>query len=121
MGGVAGTALRQVLCCAVAALAVTGVTSCGAGANVTCAGQCAPPYELQVDFHPGTSLAAAEHILSLCADHDPVVIRTGKVEDEASGWRRALIYTHVFGKTARTARLLNCLRSSGAAEAGWPD
>jgi hypothetical protein len=121
MGGVVRAARQQVLCCAVAALALTGVTGCTAAATTTCAGQCAPPYELQVDFHPGTALAAAQHVLRSCADHNPVVIRIGRLEVQATGRRRALIYTHVFGNTARTAGLLKCLRSSGVAEAGWPD
>lgn len=109
---------RQVLCCAVA-LSLIGLTSC-ASATVTCAGQCSPPYGLQVDFHPGTALAVAEQVLTSCADHNPVVIRMGKLTDQSGGWHRAAIYTHVFGNTARTAGLLKCLRSSGA-EAGWPD
>lgn len=121
MGGAASTARQQVLCCAVAASALIGLTSCATGATVTCAGQCAPPYDLQVAFHPGTAVATADHILSLCADHNPVVIRIGKVEHQASGWSRALIYTHVFGDTAKTAGLLKCLRASGVANAGWPD
>jgi hypothetical protein len=121
MAGVVRTVRQQVLCCAVAALALMGVASCTTGPTVTCAGQCAKPYELQVDFHPGTAPATAEHILSSCAVHNPVVIRIGRLEDRASGWRRALIFTTVFGNTPRTAGLLKCLRSAGVAEAGWPD
>lgn len=104
------------------ALALAGMTSC-THAPVICAGQCAPPYELEVDFHPGTSPAAAEKILRSCAARNPVVIRIGTLHNLSAprGWSRAVIYTHVFGKTARTAALLRCLRSSGRAIAAWPD
>ena len=108
--------------CVVTALALAGVASC-TRAPVNCAGQCAPPYELEVDFHPGTSPAAARQILQSCAGHNPVVIRIGTLRDQSGppGWSRALIYTRVFGKTARTAGLLKCLTSSGRAIAAWPD
>jgi hypothetical protein len=102
-----------------AALGLAGATGC-TRAPVTCAGQCAPPYELQVYFHEGTAPAAAEHVLTSCADHNPVVIRIGKLKDHAGEWS-ALIYTHVFGNTPRTTGLLRCLHSSGVSEAGWPD
>jgi hypothetical protein len=52
--------LRGLLCCAPVALAAAGVTSRTAGAPVACAGQCAPPYELQVLFRTGTSDASAQ-------------------------------------------------------------
>ena len=120
MGGLLTTVRRQLVWCAVAALSLIGVTSC-ASATVTCAGQCAPPYELEVSFHPGTTHATAEKVLRACADHNPVVISIGKLQNQASGWSRALIYTHVFGKTTQTAGLLKCLKSSGLAFAAWPD
>jgi hypothetical protein len=104
----------------VTALTLTGLISCGRE-PVACAGQCAPPYELEVDFHPGTSPAEAEKILETCTDHNPVVIRIGALHDLANGYSKALIYTHVFGKTARTRGLLRCLASEGVALAGWPD
>ena len=77
---------------------LAGVASC-TRVPVICAGQCAPPYELEVDFHPGTSPAAAEKILNSCAGRNPVVIRIGTLHDLSAppGWSRALIYTHVFG------------------------
>jgi hypothetical protein len=117
-----GTFQRSAVCCLVTALALAGVTSC-AHVPVISAGQCAPLYELWVDFRPGTSPAAAEKILKSCAAHNPVVIRIGTLRDLSAprGWSRVLIYTHVFGQTARTAGLLRCLRSSGRAIAAWPD
>ena len=104
------------------ALALAGVTSC-TRVPVICAGQCAPPYELEVDYHPGTSPTAAQKILKSCAGHNPAVIRIGTLHDLSAprGWSRALIDAHVFGRTARTAALLQCLNSSGRAMAAWPD
>lgn len=104
---------------ALALSALVGINGCGS-APIACAGQCAPPYELQVDFHPGTTHNTAQKLLASCADHDPVVIRAGKLRDLGGGISQAMIYTHVLGDTSRTTRLLKCLRSSGIATAGWP-
>ena len=105
-----------------AAPVLMSVTSCGSGTSATaCAGQCAPPYELQVDFRTGTTHAAAQEVLTSCAGHDPVVIRVGTLRDLGDAGSMATIYTHVFGNTAQTSGLLKCLRSSGVAMAGWPD
>jgi hypothetical protein len=87
---------------------------------VICAGQCEPPYVLQVIFARGTTAATAAKILRTCADHDPVVIRVGAVRKRGVE-SQAYIYAHVFGDTARTAGLLRCLRSARVAGAGWPD
>jgi hypothetical protein len=105
---------------ALALLALAGINGCGS-APIACAGQCAPPYELQVDFHPGTTHTTAQKLLGSCADHDPVVIRVGTLRDLGGGISQAMIYTHVFGDTPRTTRLLKCLRTPGIATAGWPD
>jgi len=113
--------LRALLCCAPAALAVVSLTSCTASAPVACAGQCAPPYELQVLFRAGTPHGTAQKILGSCADHDPVVIRIGELHDTPEDQGAAYIYTHVFA-TARTARLIKCLQSSSSVvTVGWPD
>ena len=113
--------LRALLCCAPVVLAVVSLTSCTASAPVACAGQCAPPYELQVLFRAGTPDATAQKILGSCADHDPVVIRIGALHDTPEDQSEAYIYTHVFA-TARTARLIKCLQSSsGVVTVGWPD
>jgi hypothetical protein len=113
--------LRALRGCAAAALAVAGLASCTAGAPVACAGQCAPPYELQVHFRAGIPGATAQKILGSCVNHDPVVIRIGTLHDIPEGRSEAYIYTHVFA-TARTVRLVKCLQSSsGVATVGWPD
>jgi hypothetical protein len=113
--------LRALLCYALAAPAVLGLTSCTASAPVACAGQCAPPYELQVLFRAGTPDATAQKILGSCTDHDPVVIRVGAPHNTPGDQSEAYIYTHVFA-TARTARLIKCLQSSsGVVTVGWPD
>jgi hypothetical protein len=90
------------------------------GSGTACGGQCAAPYVLQVDFHPGTTPAAAQRLLTRCAARNPVVIRIGSLRELGGGLSRALIYTHVLGPTARTSGLLRCLRSAGVASAAWP-
>jgi len=108
--------------CVLAVPALLSVTSCGSSTSaIACAGQCAPPYELQVDFHAGTTPATAHKVLTSCAGHNPVVIRVGTLRDLGDGWSTAMIYTRVFGTMAQTSGLLKCLRSSGAAMAAWPD
>jgi hypothetical protein len=108
-------------CFALALPAIVSISGCGS-APASCGGQCAPPYELQVDFQPGTAHAAAQELLTSCAAHNPVVIRIGTLHDAVAGDIRAMIYTRVFGDTPRTAGLLRCMRLSGlVVTAGWPD
>jgi hypothetical protein len=64
----------------VTALGLAGVASC-TRVPLICAGQCTPPYELEVDFHPGTSPGAAEKVLNSRAGRNPVVIRIGTLHD----------------------------------------
>jgi hypothetical protein len=90
------------------------------GSSNACAGQCAPPYVLQVDFHPGTTPAAARRLLTRCAARNPAVIRIGSLRELGGGLSRAMIYTRVLGPTARTSELLRCLQSAGTASAAWP-
>jgi hypothetical protein len=106
----------------VALAALGGVSSCSfAHRQVVCAGQCAPPYELEVNFQQGTAAAVADKILMSCADHNPVVIRIGVLQREADGLSRAMVYTHVLGNTDRTGGLVKCLRTSGVTQGvGWP-
>jgi hypothetical protein len=110
-------------CCALALPAVLSLGGCSsAKAPVACAGQRAPPYELQVGFHPGTAKAAAQKLLTRCADHNSVVIRVGMLRDAGGGAVQAMIYTKAFGDTSRTSGLLSCLRGSGlVVTAAWPD
>lgn len=108
--------------CVLAAPVLMSVASCGSSTSATaCAGQCAPPYELQVDLRAGITHATAQKVLTSCAGHDPVVIRIGTLRDLGDAGSTATIYTHVFGNTAQTSGLLKCLRSSGVATAAWPD
>jgi hypothetical protein len=90
------------------------------GSRSACGGQCAPPYVLQVDFHPGTTPAAAQRLLTRCAARNPAVIRIGSLRELGGGLSRAMIYTRVLGPTARTSGLFKCLQSTGVASAGWP-
>ena len=108
--------------CVLAVPALMSVTSCGSSTGATaCAGQCVPPYELQVNFHAGTTHATAHKVLTSCADNNPVVIKVGTLRDLGDVGSTAIIYTHVFGNTEQTSGLLQRLRSSGAATAAWPD
>jgi hypothetical protein len=95
------------------------LASCGRQ-QVLCAGQCAPPYHVDVIFKSGTSLVTARKVLTSCAAHNPVVIRVGRLRHLGDGVNEATVYTHAFGDTARTSGLLTCLRSSGVARLGWP-
>ena len=107
--------------CVLAGPALMSVTSCGSSTIATsCAGQCAPPYELQVNFRAGTTHATAQKVLTSCAGHNPVVIRVGTLHELGGDvGSTATIYTNVFGDTGQASGLLKCLRS-GAAEAAWP-
>ncbi len=112
--------------CVLTAPVLMSVTSCGSSTSTStsataCAGQCAPPYELQVLFRTGTTHATAQKVLTSCAGHNPVVISVGTLRELGDAGSAAIIYTHVFGDTAQTSGLLKCLRSSGVATAAWPD
>jgi hypothetical protein len=73
---------RMTVCAGLAMAAIIAASSCGSvGQNVACAGQCAPPYELEVDFQQGTTATAAQEILRSCTDHNPVVIRIGALHE----------------------------------------
>lgn len=92
----------------------------GCGSTAVCGTQCGPPYELSVIFQPGTTLAAAQQLLTACTDGDPVVIRVGPLRDNGDGTSQATIYTKVLGESPRTAGLLTCLHNSTrGVDAGW--
>jgi hypothetical protein len=114
--------LRSLAACALLSSAVVSFSGCGS-THVVCVGmQCGPPYDLDVEFQPGTTDGAAQQLLASCTDHNPVVIRVGPLLDIAGGRMDAVIYTQVMGDTARIARLVTCLRhSSLRAIAGFPD
>src|SRR5208282_917926 len=38
------------------------------------AGQCSPPYQLDVRFHVDTSLATEQAVVAACTSHNPVVL-----------------------------------------------
>jgi hypothetical protein len=91
-----------------------GMAGCGTS-KPACAGQCSPPFELDVMFKAATPASAARAVLAGCG-HDPVVIRIGKL----SG-RRAIVYTRVGYRQPRTSALLKCLGSAPSVQAAaWP-
>ncbi len=113
------TALRRPgLATTSAALALAVLPGC-ASPPVVCAGQCAPPYELQVSFKAGTPPATVRSVLARCAAHDPVVIRVGQVQARPGELIVVMVYTRSM-RTVRTSALVGCLQSAGAG-AGWPD
>lgn len=91
-----------------------------------CAGQCGPPFQLQVNFRPGTTTRAATAALSGCAAN-PLVVRIGRVDHSRgpAGPPRSLtatIYTSSMRATTRNDHLLRCLRRSPSViSAGYPD
>jgi hypothetical protein len=123
------TAVAAALALATPLLAVT---SCGAQ---TCAGQCGPPFQLQVVFRPGTSTPAAVAAMDRCADN-PQVVRIGHRLSrfqgspnpmEPAGSRTATIYTRLLLTYTRSQqrqqqRLLACLHQSPlVGSEGFPD
>ncbi len=117
---VRGVAVPTVARAALAVTASLAGSGCATATQVGCAGQCGPPYELQVFFKAGTSRQAADSVLTRCGGNR-VVIRVGKLLPLGQGQSTAMVYTRVLGYSARTSALLKCLRSSGVASAGWPD
>lgn len=109
--------LRSVALCALALQGMLTVTSCGV--HYACAGQCAPPCELQVNFSAGTAHTTAQKVLTTCVDHNPVGIRITRLRVLGGGLSQSLIYTHAV-RSARALELTKCLNSSGVAVAGWP-
>jgi hypothetical protein len=108
---------RAGLAAAAAVLALAVLPGCG-GPPPACAGQCAPPYELQVTFKAATPPGTVRSVLARCAAHDPVVIRVGQALARKGEFIAVMVYTRSM-KTAPTAALLDCLQSAGAGT-GWP-
>jgi len=109
-----------------AAVALAPVLLSGSGCSVrSCAGQCGPPFQLQVVFRHGTSKPAAVAAMRPCRA-DPLVISIGQPY-RASGpatpgqWA-AIIYTKKMLLGPGPVPLLTCLhRSPAVMTASWPD
>ncbi len=90
----------------------------------SCAGQCGPPFQLQVVFRHGTSQQAAIAAMRKC-QASPLVIRIGQPNQPRPGHpgqRTAIIYTTKIPITAQHIPLLTCLHHSPAVmTASWPD
>jgi hypothetical protein len=90
----------------------------------SCAGQCGPPFQLQVVFRQGTSKQAAVAAMRTCRA-DPLVIRIGRPYRPPSatpGRWTAVIYTKKMQLGASHIPLLTCLhRSPAVMQASWPD
>jgi hypothetical protein len=97
------------------------LSACSPGPLI-CAGQCGPPFQLQVVFQQGISKRAAITAMSTCRT-DPVIIRIGqphRVSPSSPTQWNATIYTKKIGRAA-THSLLACLRHSPAVlNAAWP-
>lgn len=111
---------------AIATAAVACLAGCGSGAR-PCAGQCGPPFQLQVVFRHGTSPRAGRAVLQACAAGNPQVERIGPVQlSPLPGGGRAephaTVYTRSLGEGAASRRLEACLQSAPAVLGdGYPD
>lgn len=114
-----GPACRALMSLALGAAAL-GLAGCSASPGA-CAGQCRPPYQLQVLFRATTSARTAQAVLARCAA-SPAVIRVGKLWRDGGSQPAATVFTRDFGKSAKTSALLSCLSASPAVvSAAWPD
>ena len=114
----ASTALTTVL-----AAVLPAASACSPSSPV-CAGQCRPPFQLDVGFRAGTSKQAAAAAMRKC-QASPLVIRIGQLRHPYPGtpgqWT-AIIYTTKMPSGARHIPLLTCLhRSPAVMTAVWPD
>lgn len=90
-------------------------------ADRICAGQCGPPYILDVYFRRGTSRQAARNVLKPCAVN-PVVVRIEQQTGTIGGQLTVALVTRVLGPGPRSGGLLACLRSESLVTGeGWPD
>jgi hypothetical protein len=109
----------------IAAVVLAAVLLTASGCSVkSCAGQCGPPFQLQVVFRDGTSKQAAIAAMRKC-QADPLVIRIGQSYRSHSpgtpGQWTAIIYTTKMPITAQHIPLLTCLHHSPAVmTASWP-
>lgn len=113
----ASTALTTMLA------AVLPTASACSPSSQLCAGQCRPPFQLDVGFRTGTSKQAAAAAMRKC-QANAMVIRIGQLQHHpypgTPGQWTAIIYTTKLGAGARP--LLTCLhRSPAVMTAAWPD
>jgi hypothetical protein len=87
---------------------VFGLAACGQSTGA-CAGQCEPPYQLQVTFRTGTSAQAAAGAMSNCASK-PFVVRLGRLQSSPASLT-AMVYTEAM-HGHQSDHLLACLRQS---------
>jgi len=91
----------------------------------SCAGQCGPPFQLQVVFRNGTAEQDAIAAMRKCQG-SPLVVRIGQPYRSHSpgspGQWTAIIYTKQMPAGPAPVPLLTCLRHSPAVTmASWPD
>jgi hypothetical protein len=87
---------------------VSGLAACGQSTGA-CAGQCAPPFQLQVTFRSGTSAQAAAAAMNNCASK-PFVVRIGRLQNSTASLN-AMVYTEAM-HGHQNDHLLACLRRS---------
>ena len=93
-----------------------------ASAPHACAGQCQPPYVLDVLFQTTTAVSTAQAVLDGCAANKTVIrveaVRSPNVGERPEGH----IYTRDIGEKPATTPLLECLRRQPeVSAAAWPD
>jgi hypothetical protein len=117
---------RRMLASIIAATVLAPALLTASGCNVkSCAGQCGPPFQLQVDFQPGAAKQDAIAAMRKCQGN-PLVIRIGQpYRSHSPGtpaqWT-AIIYTKKMPTGSAPVPLLTCLRHSPTvATASWPD
>jgi hypothetical protein len=115
----------RMLAVASAAVMLAPVLLTASGCSTqSCAGQCGPPFHLQVVFRHGTSQQAAIAAMRRC-QADPLVIRIGRPHRSrpgAPGRWTAIIFTKKIEFGPTNVPLLTCLhRSPAVTSASWPD
>jgi hypothetical protein len=117
---------RHMLASIITAMVLAPALLTASGCSVkSCAGQCGPPFQLQVDFRPGTAKQDAIAAMRKCRA-DPLVARIGQpYRSHSPGtpvqWT-AIIYTKKMLIGPAPVPLLTCLRHSPAVTmASWPD
>jgi len=95
------------------------VSSCSSTSKTVCAGQCSPPYRLDVFFHSGTSLATEQAIVTACTSRNPAVLGV-RFGFYARTTRETVVKTSQI-HTAQTKALIRCLeKAPSVVGAGYP-